>query len=247
MSSWQALSSEIEQWQQPIQLWWRDDDATANSQALQRMLKLAHQYQVPVHLAVIPQLLEPSLDIIKQPQHRADCYVLQHGYDHKSYALAEQRKIELGGSQSVTTLTAKLSGARESLAAHFGTQYIDILVPPWNRISPALAEHLPEIGYRQLSVLASPKVVETDFLVNVHIDIIDWKQRSFAGESIVLEKIRQYLYRTRTTNLDSAKPCGIMTHHLDHDEQCWAFIEQFLVFCQQHSNIQWLSGSALYQ
>lgn len=247
MSSWQALSEEIKQWQQPIPFWWRDDDAIADSQALQRMLALANNHNIPVHLAVIPHLLEPSLSCIKQPQHISDCYVLQHGYDHTSYALPEQRKIELGGSQSVATLIDKLARGRALLTSTFGDQYLDILVPPWNRISDQLVNELPQIGYRQLSVLASPKLQETDFLVNVHIDIIDWKARSFAGEQQVLDKITQCLQHARINAPDKIKPFGLMTHHLDHDSQCWQFLEQFFTFCKGHSQLQWVSGNALYQ
>ncbi len=246
MSHWQALSEEIKQWQQPIPFWWRDDDATEDSAALQKMLAMAKQYQIPVHLAVIPQHLKESLDCIKQVQHRHDCYVLQHGFDHTSYALPEQRKIELGGTQTLVQLSDKLKRGRQLLSSQFGDQFLDILVPPWNRISDELAQELPKLGYRQLSVLASPKVAETDFLFNVHIDIINWKQREFAGEAIVVEKIRQYLAHSRTENLNAFKPCGIMTHHLDHDLQCWQFLDKFFTFCQRHSQLQWLSGEALY-
>ena len=246
MSHWQALSEEIKQWQQAIPFWWRDDDAIENSQALQQMLALAKRYQIPVHLAVIPQRLKQSLNCIKHVQHKQDCYVLQHGFDHTSYAMPEQRKIELGGTQSIAQLTDNLQQGRQLLTDTFADQYLDILVPPWNRISDELSEKLPEIGYKQLSVLASPKLQETDFLVNVHIDIINWKTRTFAGEEIVVEKIRQYLATARTQDLKNFKPCGVMTHHLDHDLECWQFLDKFFTFCQQHSQLQWLSGESLY-
>ncbi len=246
MSHWQTLSEEIQQWQQPIPFWWRDDDAIEDSDALQQMLAMAKRFQIPVHLAVIPQRLKHSLNCIKELQHKSDCYVLQHGFDHTSYASPEQRKIELGGTQSITQLTDKLLQGRQILADNFESQYLDILVPPWNRISEELSEKLPAIGYKQLSVLASPKLKETDFLVNVHIDIINWKERAFAGEEIVIEKIRQYLAHSRTQNLKNFKPCGIMTHHLDHDPQCWQFLDKFFTFCQQHSQLQWLSGEDLF-
>ncbi|MDX2320192.1 MAG: hypothetical protein QNK26_06275 [Moritella sp.] len=248
MSNWQMLAEEIQQWSSPVQFWWRDDDAVANSGALQRLLMLAAQFQIPVHLAVIPESLQASLSVINKVQHSANCYVLQHGYDHRSYALEGQRKIELGGSQDIPSLLKKLALGQQLLKSRFGEQYLNILVPPWNRIADEVASQLPAMDYTQLSVLGSKKQAESDFNLNVHIDIIDWKQRCFAGEDAILTKIISHLREQRLAGLDrNIKPCGFMTHHLDHDLNSWLFISQFFQFCQQQENVEWLSGQQLHQ
>lgn len=248
MSNWQMLTEELQLWSSPAQFWWRDDDAVANSGALQRLLMLAEQYSIPVHLAVIPDSVQASLSVINKAQHRANSYVLQHGYDHQSYAFEGQRKIELGGSQEVSQLLQKLTQGQQLLQSRFGEQYLNILVPPWNRIADDVASELPGIGYTQLSVLGSKKQAETDFHLNVHIDIIDWKQRCFAGEEVILTKIISHLRDKRLAGLSSnIKPCGLMTHHLDHDLNCWLFIDKFFQFCLQHENIEWLSGKQLHE
>lgn len=247
MSNWQVLADEIQQWSSPAQFWWRDDDAVANSSELQRLLMLADQYRIPVHLAVIPHSLQASLSVINKEQHRANCYVLQHGYDHQSYALEGQRKIELGGSQDVPELLVKLAQGQQLLKSEFGEQYLNILVPPWNRIADDVASELSGMGYTLLSVLGSKKQADTDFNLNVHIDIIDWKQRCFAGEDAILTKIISHLRDKRLAGLEgNIKPCGLMTHHLDHDLNCWLFIDKFFQFCQQHENIEWVSGKQLH-
>ncbi|MEM5529201.1 hypothetical protein WN093_10275 [Gammaproteobacteria bacterium AS21] len=245
MDIWQKFDSELTLWQQPIKFWWRDDDAIADSDALQTMLTMAHDYAIAVHLAVIPNKLQDSLNVIKNAQHKALSFVLQHGVEHKSFALADQRKIELGGSQNSEQLVNKLALGRQRLQQVFDEQYLDILVPPWNRISDDIVTALPEIGYRQLSVLGGAKLVETDFHLNVHIDIINWKQRVFAGEDVILNNIIDHLRNKRLGIDKSQKPCGLMTHHLDHDQQCWQFLTKFFSTCQQHRNIQWLSGNEL--
>lgn len=248
MSDWQMLADEIQLWSSPVQFWWRDDDAVANTGALQRLLMLADQFTIPVHLAVIPHSLQASLSVINKAQHRRNCYVLQHGYDHQSYALEGQRKIELGGSQDVPELLQKLTLGQQLLQSRFGEQYLNILVPPWNRIADDVACALPDVGYVQLSVLGSKKQSETDFNLNVHIDIIDWKQRCFAGEEVILTKLVSYLRDTRLAGLSAdIKPCGLMTHHLDHDLNCWLFISNFFEFCQQQDNIEWLGGQQLHE
>ncbi|SQD78143.1 polysaccharide deacetylase family protein [Moritella yayanosii] len=248
MSNWQILADEIQQWSSPVQFWWRDDDAVANSGALQRLLMLADQFSIPVHLAVIPDSLQTSLSVINKAQHRANCYVLQHGYDHQNYALEGQRKIELGGSQPLPELLHKLAQGQKILKSQFGEQYLNILVPPWNRIADEVARELPDMGYTQLSVLGTKEQVETDFNVNVHIDIIDWKRRCFAGEELILTNMISHLRNKRLASLSgNIKPCGLMTHHLKHDLNCWLFISKFFQFCQRHENIEWLGGQQLHQ
>jgi len=245
MDIWQKFENELTQWQQPIKFWWRDDDAIADSAPLQTMLAMAHQYAISVHLAVIPNKLQDSLNVIKQAPHKAVSFVLQHGVEHSSFALPDQRKIELGGSQNPKQLVDNLALGRQRLQQVFNEQYLDILVPPWNRISDDIVPALPGIGYQQLSVLGSAKLEDTDFHLNVHIDIINWKQRVFAGEEVILNNIIEHLHNKRTGIDKSLKPCGLMTHHLDHDQQCWQFLTKFFSVCQQHSNIQWLSGNEL--
>jgi hypothetical protein len=253
MSNWELLKDEIEQWQQPVNFWWRDDDAIKNTDALQTMLQLAVNHKTAVHLAVIPNQLQPSLSILKSPKNKPFSYVLQHGVEHKSYALANQRKIELGGSQDSTVLRHALANGRDTLKGAFDQQYLDILVPPWNRIADDIVETLSDIGYRKLSVLGSAKLIETQYQLNVNIDIINWKTRTFAGESVVLDKIISHLQNKRL-NLQTGsgdilannRPCGLMTHHLDHDDKCWQFLDDFFTFCQAFKQIQWLSGKTLY-
>lgn len=246
MTSWQALDQELQQWQQPIALWWRDDDAHKSCQALDRLLTLAERYQAPCHLAVVPNWLEESLLVLNEPRYKGICYVLQHGIEHQSYALEGQRKVELGGSQAIERLLEKLATAREQLMQAFPQRYLDMLVPPWNRLDDNLKPQLAELGYQRLSVL-KPRHQQTGEItqLNVHLDIINWRERRFAGDEAILTSLAAHLAAKRRGEIDSSEPCGLMTHHLDHDEQCWDFIERFLVYCQGKPQIQWLAGNTL--
>ncbi|MEH6578363.1 MAG: polysaccharide deacetylase family protein [Amphritea sp.] len=247
MSSWQALEDEVIKWTRPLTFWWRDDDAVADSASLQQLLSVARNYAVPVHLAVIPNRLDASLAVLKQQENRDISYVLQHGVEHKSFALENQRKIELGGSQDIEQLGQALSAGRERLQAMFTEQYVDILVPPWNRISTQVIEKLPAIGYRRLSVLGIRELQVTPPQLNVHIDIINWREKVFASEKVILSRLVAHLATKRTGANDRDEPCGLMTHHLDHDDECWQFLALFFDFCQQHPGIQWVGGKALYK
>ncbi|MGB1239412.1 MAG: hypothetical protein ACPG4U_14430 [Pseudomonadales bacterium] len=245
MNHWQALAQELSAWPTAPRFWWRDDDAVADSTALRRMLNIAKTHRVPVHLAVIPAALEQSLDIVKDSEFSPYCYITQHGVEHQSFAREGERKIELGGTQDIAALSAALALGRQRLSTQFGAQYLDILVPPWNRIAPAVIAKLPEIGYRTLSVLGERSTSAVFDEVNVHIDIINWKARSFAGEADILQKLTALLLAKRSDGRDLDEPIGLMTHHLDHDTACWAFIEQFIAFCTKQ-DVNWVSGEQLY-
>ena len=55
--SWSALDEELARWrdtERAADFWWRDDDATALTPALERLLALSRRSDVPLALAVIP-------------------------------------------------------------------------------------------------------------------------------------------------------------------------------------------------
>ena len=245
--SWQQLDDEINLWQSPVEFWWRDDDACKDSSPLRQLISLAHTSDIPVHLAVIPQQLDASLEVIKAKEFQQLCYVMQHGINHQSHATENQRKVELGGSYPLPQLEIDLDHGRQLLLQHFDTQYVDVLVPPWNRLSDELIPKLSAIGYQRLSVLGPRPKTDSIQQLNVHLDIINWKQRQFAGDDSIITALTEHLRRKRLGDIDISEPCGLMTHHLDHDPACWDFLERFFSWSAQHNNIHWISGSELAQ
>lgn len=243
MADWQAIDKELSHWEYPAELWWRDDDAIENTPELQIIIAKSEQYAVPLHLAVIPEHLKDSL--VDELAARHQIYALQHGLSHQDHAQPGQRKIEMGGAQSLTELQQKLSDARQKLSEQFGENYLDILVPPWNRIEDPVRALLPQIGYQRLSVLGAPKADSPIPEVNVHIDIIDWKQHRFAGEEQVLGTLLDNLRRRRIDNIYNQEPTGLMTHHLQHDQACTDFLAGFFAACATRNTLRWIGGSQL--
>jgi hypothetical protein len=79
--AWQWLGRELDRWSNAglrAQFWWRDDDASDSSEALDRLLQLAEERQVPLALAVIPARLQPGL--VDSLKNQGLITVLQHGY-----------------------------------------------------------------------------------------------------------------------------------------------------------------------
>ena len=107
----------------------------------------------------------------------------------------------------------------------FGRKALPVLVPPWNRIAPALVPALPEIGFRGLSTFgarARPEPVRGLHQVNTHVDLIDWRgHRGFVGAASALDLLVRALSAAR---ISDREPVGILSHHLAMDEGAWDFL-----------------------
>ncbi|WP_163834020.1 polysaccharide deacetylase family protein [Spartinivicinus ruber] len=245
--SWQQLATEIKTWEKAkktITLWWRDDDAHANSPALEQLIQLTHTHQIPVCLAVIPSQLELSL--IELVEQYPLVWLSQHGYSHQNHAPADQRKCELGTNRLFEVIASELLTGQNILQQALPKQFFPILVPPWNRMAKALINELANMHYIGLSTLG-PRTTRKDLVVqNVHVDIINWKQRQFAGEQHCLEQLTQHLKARRLNQVDCQEATGLMTHHLAHDDGCWQFCQQLCEFLQPYSHIKWQKPNLLF-
>jgi len=245
MDLWLKLKQEIDQWQTPVTLWWRDDDAVADTSELMQLLLLSNSYRVPCHLAVIPALLEQSL--VERLAGIPDIWITQHGYNHQPYAAEGERKRELGGPRPRIEIVEQLDAGAEILHKAFPMRYLNVLVPPWNRydtdLQPAINERydwLSVLGPRPETEKAQPPQL------NVHVDIINWKTRTFAGDDVPLQQLISHLEQRRSGVVDSSEPTGVMTHHLAHDPYCWAFMEKLFKTLNEHPNVRWLGGRELF-
>jgi hypothetical protein len=251
MSSWADLERELRFWddtgQRPT-FWWRDDDAIDMTPALERLLEIAERQATPVALAVIPEPAAPGL--LRMLVDNARISVLQHGVSHRNHAPAGEKKAELGGHRSTKQVLSELAGARARLTALMQGKAPEVLVPPWNRIDPALARRLPDIGLHGLSTFGArsmarhaPNLVQA----NTHADMIDWKgSRGFAGTQEVLSQVVGHLEARRLGQVDAAEPTGLLTHHLMHDDACWDFVENLLEATLARSTTRWLDASDIF-
>ena len=247
---WAALSDELDAWAaaagRRATFWWRDDDATEPGPALDRLLSLSARHAAPVALAVIPEMAGRSLSgrLSGEPSR---VVVLQHGWAHRNHAPATEKRQELGGHRPETAVLDELDKGREKLEALFGRRFRPILVPPWNRIAPSILGRLGEAGLSGSSCFG-PRPVGSGGIVNTHVDIVDWRGgRGFAGESACLETARRHLAARRAGEVDPDEPTGLLTHHLDHDEAGWDFIDVFLAVTRHHAGAAWPSPDTLFQ
>ncbi len=246
-----ALADELEQWSDTgrvAEFWWRDDDAQKPTEQLEQLLVISGRHRAAVSLATIPHEMQVSL-----AEALSGCdqvCILQHGFSHRNYAPSTERKMELGWHRGGEQVLGQIQMGLADLAGLFGEQLVPVLVPPWNRIDSRVVEKLIDTDLRGLSTLGPRKqknAAQGLKQVNVHVDIINWKQgRCFAGEKACIEQIIAHLSAKRAGLVDPDEPTGIMSHHLVHDAGCWAFLDELFGFLCSQSSTSLISARKIF-
>jgi hypothetical protein len=249
MSSWALLAGELALWRADglvPTLWWRDDDATQPSAALDRLLAEAGRARLPLALAVIPAGAGPALAERLAGETAA---VLQHGYAHLNHAPAGAKKAELGADRPLATVLEELRRGAQRLARLFGARFRRVLVPPWNRIDAAVAAALPGAGFAGLSTYRPRRSASGGpglAVVNTHVDIVDWQARGFLGEDSALRLTIDHLAARRGGLVDRAEATGLLTHHAVHQADAWTFVERWVATLLEGGG-RFLSADELFE
>lgn len=251
-ADWPDLKSELDRWAaegRVASLWWRDDDATAMTPPLRRALALSRRYRVPIHLAVIPAPMDRGFggDLAGEPHVR----VLQHGYAHANHAPDDGPHWELGDHRPLDLVVQELIAGQAILKPAMQERLLPVLVPPWNRISPAVIARIGDSGNRALSTHGKRRARFTDTgieIINTHCDPIDWDaQARFLGRNESLRDLVHHLTARRAGKADSDEASGLCTHHSRQDEETWAFVERLLAETSAHPAARWMDLRAVLQ
>ena len=247
---WSDLTDELDAWRaegRTASLWWRDDDAAAPTPALDRLAGLAREHEVTVGLAVIPGLAESALAPWLES---VPAEVLQHGWAHRNHAAPGEKKSELGGRRAPDEVTAELTRGFRRLGEIAGDRLRPVLVPPWNRIDPALIPVLSRTGFRGFSTYGPRSGAEPApglRQANCHVDVVEWRGgRGFVGCGQALGLAIGHLAARRARSVDPAEPTGLLTHHAVHEESTWTFVARFIECTRRHPAARWLApGEAI--
>lgn len=222
----------------PARFWLRDDDAIEPGPALDRLLGLGQAYGVPLTLALIPA---GTGDALQQRLASAQqVAVAVHGWSHENHAPEGEKKQELGAHRAQPQIVAELTRGFNHLSGLYKTQFLPMLVPPWNRISDALVPELGAIGFGALSTFAGQSH-DSIAMINTQIDIIDWKghRGGRTTQDLELEIVAQLQA--------SDDAIGVLTHHLVHDQRAWEFLERLFSVTSQHPAVRWVAAAELLQ
>jgi len=251
VSHWEDLDRELDHWgslDRRATLWWRDDDACADTPALQRLLSVARTNDVPVAVAAIPAAADETLAAAIVAVRQAT--IVQHGYAHANHAPPMERAAELGLHRPAIACLAELASGRQALMRRFDDRFAPIVVPPWNRIDAALLPGLPSIGIRGVSGFGPRKTASPHpglAQVNTHVDPIAWRRdRAFIGDASALERVVGHLRARRMREVDPAEATGLLTHHLVFSDAAWTFVDALIARTRRHAAAAWLDTGALF-
>lgn len=248
--AWSRLLCELDAWQVEDKIatfWWRDDDARSHTDPLARLITLADDYDVPLALSVIPCCDRSATDTIARSTDSRNVTVFQHGYAHRNHNWKHSAKSEFPWTRGYRAVDRELERGLFELTRVFGDRFLPVLAPPWNHLCQSAAARLPQLGFIGLS-LSGPRG-HSHLLprCNVHVDILSWGERpSFRGTEQVCDDIARQLRERRAGTLDPEEPIGVMTHHLNHDEPAWWFMDMLFRQTKRHPAARWLAPDSLF-
>ncbi|MEL7092702.1 MAG: polysaccharide deacetylase family protein [Pseudomonadota bacterium] len=211
--------------------WWRDDDAVEVTPALEQLAQLADAFDLKIHLAIIPAGATHDLATYCKG---APFLPVVHGWAHRDHSEGGDKKNEFQTPREGAIDDAARGFDR--MHALFGADLRAMFVPPWNRISDAVVNALPPLGFTELStygprsaVQAAPGLVQ----INTHLDPIDWRGGGglIDAENLVTRAAAHFTDRAEG-RADADEPYGLLTHHIVHDPAIWAFATEIITELQ---------------
>jgi hypothetical protein len=235
--SWSELEDELARRRdagRPVAFWWRDDDAAVVSSSVKKLVAMSASFKIPLSLAVIPERAEPELFRLLHER----VTVLQHGTDHRNRAAAGEKKTEYPPAEPIDVALARITDGLGRLRVFAGKRFLPVLAPPWNRLRKDLITQLPAIGVRGISgygARASAEPAPGLRQVNTHVDIVAWRRgKQFIGEKEALSAALRHL--------STDEPLGWLTHHAEHDDAAWRFLERLFAL----KGVRWLSAAEAF-
>ena len=227
---------------EPLQIWWRDDDAGRDHRHLGRLLALAHAHAAPLALAIVPEWLEPAA--AERIGRAGAVTILQHGVAHRDHARPGERRIELGGEASPAAMADAILDGKRRLEAAFGTRFLRVMVPPWNRIGADFVASLPAWGFAGFSGWADsgPEAPAGIARVDTHIDAMEWRpDRRCLGYPELVGRLAAAVERCPDG------PIGLLTHHLVVDDDGFDTLDRLIGLVQDHPKLCLRGASELFR
>ena len=232
------LSDQRSRARHQIPFWWRDDDADGCDACARQVARACRggticRLRSPSSRSErrqrSPSALASEPNVVGAPARLA-----------ASKPRAERRKA--GGAWRSSPARRGPRRARARLrpadASSSRTQFLPVLVPPWNRIARCRARAARQDGWPHRPVDVRARAAERPALgqrasryfrmaagappAQARARLMPSSQRSWSGGSPAIRE-----------------PIGIMTHHLVHEEASWAFLEDLFGLIAKHPAVAW--------
>ncbi len=224
-SSFERLSSALALRQQPLRVFFRDDDVDEDEATLRRLLRLFLRREIPINLGVIPgRLTAAGGELLRQSLSAAPALIElnQHGWLHLNHE-REGRKCEFGPSRTYAEQLSDIAQGQARMTEAFGPHWFPVFIPPWNRCVEDTYRALDQLGFHALSAKQGSAVV-TGYRfkeISITLDLFNWRGGASLkpAEEIVDELIAQ---------LSQQRTVGVMLHHKVMDERAFIFLKAML-------------------
>ncbi|MDR6627442.1 polysaccharide deacetylase family protein [Caulobacter segnis] len=222
------LGRELRLWakagRSPI-LWWRDDDARAPGEALDKLLDLSRRHDAPLTLAAIagPHLAA----LVRRVEGEPNIEVAVHGFKHINRQPPGRGFGEVVPEDGLEWVRAQLRAT--VMAFHKAGARPTLFVPPWNNLAPQLVEAIGDSSLGAISAFGQEHASGDGVArLDTHLDVLRWKGGGrFRGRWRFLSRMRRLMASRRVSGQWDA-PMGLLTHHMDHDAATWTFLDEFL-------------------
>jgi hypothetical protein len=205
----------------PVDVFFRDDDAGWRDDRLLELLDLFDEHALPLDVAVIPAALDGTLAGLLRDRAGARLGLHQHGFAHRNHE-PDGRRYEFGPSRPRAAQRRDIEAGAERLKALLGDALESIFTPPWNRCTTVTGQCLLELGFHVLSreSRAAPLGLAGLCELPVHVD---WCR-------LAPPEIAERLVRA----LREPGPVGVMFHHAVMDRADLARAGELLALLAQH-------------
>jgi len=134
----------------------RCDDVVEPGPGFDRAALLTERTGLPCVLSVIPLRADARLvDAVRELSRRtpAPLWVAQHGTDHRNRAPLGHNKDEFGDDADHLQ---RLAQGKNWLESHFADHFLNVYVPPWNRVTDKSRRLTRLAGFSEISTFALP-------------------------------------------------------------------------------------------
>lgn len=231
--------------QQPLTLFFRDDDIDDLTPNLIKLLQLFIQVNIPLHLQVIPAKVKLNtvhyLRHLKQKS-PALVFISQHGWKHENYN-STGKKYEFGDSRTQFQQLSDIISGKDKMTQLFLNDFYLAFTPPWNRYHESTLLSLQELGFKIISAdggkvdfLNDHETVEISTAIDLYHCRPDPRIKSPAH---LLFEIKENLKRTPFL--------GLLLHHHEMQEPDFLFLKKLLMVLKSRNYIAFPNFKQIYE
>ena len=236
MSIFQSVEKVLADRQSPIKVFFRNDDGGWADKRLQQLTNEFIQQELPLDIAVIPDVLsEQSADVISALLDAGSRVAIhQHGFSHNNHQLSG-RACEFGTDRNSKQQKDDIERGQKKLAAVFGSQVKPVFTPPWNRCTSETAVALQSLGFQSLSRIIGSAPIES---VMPELPVaIDWLKKR-KGKRLNTAELIEYISGLLNTDDEII---GVMLHHEHMDQENRILLSQFIESLRQSQMVSFES------